>query len=214
MVEDLTDISRWLDQGEHIIKKQNTVLDQGFTNQSDGTLYLTNRQLAFQVSQSTLMRGLDLKIQGQKDAKVEFIWIPLDLINNVEKKGLSINIGTDGSLFQEVIGGGSLFGSKGEGRVFQNGPSNFRFTLNIMVNKDEWVKMIYSQRNQLLSIQPKQENIPDQAIDYTRQNNANIQNNVIKEKIIIKEVVKIKCRYCGTLYEQTLSRCPHCGGQP
>jgi len=160
------------------------------------------------------MRGLDLKIQGQKDAKVEFIWIPLDLINNVEKKGLSINIGTDGSLFQEVIGGGGLFGSKGEGRVFQNGPSNFRFTLNIMVNKDEWVKMIYSQRNQLLASQPKQENSPDQAVDYTRQNNSNIQNNVIKEKIIIKEVVKIKCRYCGTLYEQTLSRCPHCGGQP
>ena len=69
----MTNISQWLDSGESIIKKQNVVFDQGFSNQSDGTLYLTNRQLAFQVSQSTLMRGLELKIAGQRDVKVEFI---------------------------------------------------------------------------------------------------------------------------------------------
>ena len=31
-------------------------------------------------------------------------------------------------------------------------------------------------------------------------------------KEITKEVVKIKCPYCGMLVEQTLSRCPNCNG--
>ena len=204
----LTDISQWLDTNEYIIKKQGVILDQGFGNQSDGTLYLTNRQLSFQVSQSSLMRGLDLKIGDQQDVKVEYIWIPLEMVIGVEKKGLVVNVETDGSLFQEVIGGGGLFGSKGEGRVFENGPSGFKFSMTLFVNKNEWVSKIISQRDQLLGDvpQPDPHNIQDQtSLDIT-------QNNVIKEKIIIKEIVKIKCRYCETLFEQRLSRCPHCGG--
>jgi len=31
-------------------------------------------------------------------------------------------------------------------------------------------------------------------------------------KEIIKEIVKIKCPYCGMLVESTLARCPNCGG--
>lgn len=31
-------------------------------------------------------------------------------------------------------------------------------------------------------------------------------------KEIIKEIVKIKCPYCGMLVEHTLVRCPNCGG--
>jgi len=31
-------------------------------------------------------------------------------------------------------------------------------------------------------------------------------------KEVIKEVVKVKCPYCGMLVESTLSRCPNCGG--
>jgi hypothetical protein len=205
----LTDISQWLDSGENIIKKQGAILDQGIANQSDGTLYLTNHQLAFQVSQNTLMRGLDLKIAGQNDAKVEYIWIPLELVNNVEKKGLAVNVETEGSLFQEVIGGGGLFGKKGEGRVFENGPSGFKFSMNIFVNKDEWVNSIISQREKILAEQPQ----PETPIIQEPTIAEATQSNVIKEKIIIKEVVKVKCRYCDTLYEQRLSRCPHCGGQ-
>jgi hypothetical protein len=204
----LTDLSRWLDSNEHIIKKQGALLDQGFGNQSDGTLYLTNRQLAFQVSQSSLMRGLDLKIKDQKDVKVEFIWIPLEMVNNVEKKGLAVKVETEGSLFQEIISGGGLFGSKGEGRVFENGPSVFKFSMTLFVKKDEWVNMIKSQRDQILADQPQQDT---QSVQEPTSKDI-IQNNVIREKIIIKEIVKIKCRYCDTLYEQRLSRCPHCGG--
>jgi hypothetical protein len=205
----LTDISQWLDSGEYIIKKQGAILDQGIANQSDGTLYLTNRQLAFQVSQNTLMRGLDLKIAGQNDAKVEYIWIPLELVNSVEKKGLAVNVETGGSLFQEVIGGGGLFGKKGEGRVFENGPSGFKFSMNIFVNKDEWVNSIISQRDKVLAEQPR----PEPHSVQEPKMEESVQSNVVKEKIIIKEVVKVKCRYCDTLYEQRLSRCPHCGGQ-
>jgi len=34
-----------------------------------------------------------------------------------------------------------------------------------------------------------------------------------KEREIIREVVKIRCSYCKTLYEEHLSSCPNCGGQ-
>lgn len=39
----------------------------------------------------------------------------------------------------------------------------------------------------------------------------NYDENVVKEKIIIRETVKLRCRYCGNLYDQGMNRCPHCG---
>lgn len=37
---------------------------------------------------------------------------------------------------------------------------------------------------------------------------------VFGEEITNKEViVKIRCSYCHTLYDETLDRCPHCGGK-
>jgi len=36
---------------------------------------------------------------------------------------------------------------------------------------------------------------------------------VVKEREIIREIVKIRCSYCGNLYEETLDKCPHCGGK-
>jgi len=38
-------------------------------------------------------------------------------------------------------------------------------------------------------------------------------DRISKEReVIVKETVKVKCTYCGMLVEQTLSRCPNCGG--
>ncbi len=34
---------------------------------------------------------------------------------------------------------------------------------------------------------------------------------VIREKEILREVVKIRCRHCGELFEERSSHCPHCG---
>ncbi len=34
---------------------------------------------------------------------------------------------------------------------------------------------------------------------------------VTREREIIKEIVKIRCRYCGKLYDERLDGCPHCG---
>ena len=31
------------------------------------------------------------------------------------------------------------------------------------------------------------------------------------QPIVIKEVVKVKCRYCGSLIDSTAERCPFCG---
>lgn len=34
----------------------------------------------------------------------------------------------------------------------------------------------------------------------------------VKETEIIREIVKIRCSYCGNLYDETEDKCPHCGG--
>ena len=203
----MPDINYFLASGEIILKKQDYILDQGIGNQSDGTLYLTNQQLIFNVKQGGLARGLDLKIKGQKDAKVEFLYIPLELIRGVEKKGLGIKVQTEGSLFQEVMGK-SLFGPRGEGRVFENGPEVYTFSTHIFVNRDEWVNEILTQRADVLK---KLDTI--QSPEVSNQFPQNIlPQQTIKEKIVVREIVKIKCRYCGNLYDHTSDRCPHCGG--
>ena len=109
------DINDILSQGEVIRRKQSCVLDQGFGNQSDGTLYLTNQNLIFHVAQSSIERGLTLKVDGSKDADVEFIHIPLDLVRGVEKKRFSIRIQTGGSLSKRGLIGGICLGLRGRG---------------------------------------------------------------------------------------------------
>lgn len=47
-------------------------------------------------------------------------------------------------------------------------------------------------------------------IEATRATPTIIPQREVKE--IIKEIVKIKCPYCGMLVEPTLARCPNCGG--
>jgi len=35
-----------------------------------------------------------------------------------------------------------------------------------------------------------------------------------KETIVSREIVKVRCQYCGTMYNiAELDRCPHCGGK-
>lgn len=36
---------------------------------------------------------------------------------------------------------------------------------------------------------------------------------VVREVIQKEVVVKIRCSYCGTLYDETLDKCPNCGGR-
>ena len=36
---------------------------------------------------------------------------------------------------------------------------------------------------------------------------------VVKEREIVREIVKIRCSYCGNLYDEKLDKCPHCGGK-
>jgi hypothetical protein len=38
-------------------------------------------------------------------------------------------------------------------------------------------------------------------------------SEVVKETTIVKEVVMIPCRYCGTLMPQTSTFCPNCGAR-
>ena len=34
---------------------------------------------------------------------------------------------------------------------------------------------------------------------------------VVKEREVVRELVKIRCAYCGKLYDERLNKCPHCG---
>ncbi|MEM2214249.1 MAG: hypothetical protein QXQ20_02505 [Candidatus Nezhaarchaeales archaeon] len=36
---------------------------------------------------------------------------------------------------------------------------------------------------------------------------------VVKEREVIREVVMVPCKYCGTLFPQTETICPHCGAR-
>ena len=36
---------------------------------------------------------------------------------------------------------------------------------------------------------------------------------VIREREVIKEIVKVRCGHCGNLYDERQDRCPHCGGR-
>ncbi len=36
---------------------------------------------------------------------------------------------------------------------------------------------------------------------------------VVVSQVVVREIVKIPCRFCGSLIENTQTRCPHCGGE-
>jgi rubrerythrin len=38
-----------------------------------------------------------------------------------------------------------------------------------------------------------------------------VNQQTVKETEIIREIVKIRCSYCGNLYDETEDKCPHCG---
>jgi hypothetical protein len=213
----MTKIDSLLNAGEFIVKDQGAVYDQGISNQADGTLYLTNQRILFDVKEGGMYRGLELLVEGQKDAQIEVIEIPLEEISYTEKKRLALEVHTNLSFFREIQGKKGIFKPKGTGRVFENGPQTFRFSVHIFVNKDEWITEIMNKQRQLIELQkevppppsnnnPKIDNemIPQSSIE---------QPQVLREKIVIREVIKIKCTYCGTLYEQGRNRCPHCGAR-
>jgi hypothetical protein len=38
------------------------------------------------------------------------------------------------------------------------------------------------------------------------------QQQIVREEVVKKEViVKVRCSYCGSQYDETLDKCPNCG---
>ncbi|MDH5363519.1 MAG: hypothetical protein OEW84_09425 [Aigarchaeota archaeon] len=35
-----------------------------------------------------------------------------------------------------------------------------------------------------------------------------------REKVIVREIVKVRCKYCSNLFDVTLDKCPSCGAPP
>jgi len=44
-----------------------------------------------------------------------------------------------------------------------------------------------------------------------RENEEKRRAVILKETTIVKEIVKVRCRYCGKLYNESLDKCPYCG---
>lgn len=44
-----------------------------------------------------------------------------------------------------------------------------------------------------------------------RDSQQQVGTTVIKEREVIKEIVKIRCPYCSSLYDETEEKCPNCG---
>jgi len=207
-----------LNPGEFVVKDQGAVYDQGMMNQADGTLYLTNQRLLFDVSEGGMYRGLELIIEGKKKVQIEVIEIPLENIDYVEKKRLALEVHTNLSYFREIQGKKGLFGPKGSGGIFENGPQKFRFSVHIFVKKDDWVTEITSQKNKVINTIQQAPPLPPQyeVGEPLERSIPPPQSNgptVIREKIVIKEIVKIICPYCGTLFDQGENKCPHCGAR-
>jgi hypothetical protein len=54
----------------------------------------------------------------------------------------------------------------------------------------------------------------------TMKSGENMENQVLSqpsqpvaEREIIREVIKIRCPYCGTLYDENVGTCPNCGAK-
>ncbi len=37
------------------------------------------------------------------------------------------------------------------------------------------------------------------------------KGDVVKEREIVKQIIKVRCPYCGNLYDETLEKCSTCG---
>ena len=65
-----------------------------------------------------------------------------------------------------------------------------------------WMNAIRNQMAQNVPV-PNQQNIPPPA-----------PIQIIKEKeTTTREVVKIRCQYCGCLFDEVIDKCPRCGGR-
>ena len=215
----MSGINSLLQPEEYVIKKQGGAYDQGFNNQADGTLYLTNLRLVFDIKERGLNRGLEIVFKGEKNAQIESIEIKLEDISHVDKKRLAIEVHTFASTFREISGKKGFFGSKGEGRVFEMDPAKYRFAFHILVKKEEWVNEINSQKGRLESTMSQQSPPPPPPNYEDSQREGQPippppqEAHVMRERIVIKEIVKIKCSYCGNLYDQGSNQCPYCGAK-
>lgn len=75
-------------------------------------------------------------------------------------------------------------------------PKEYSYALN---NVQEWAGRIQELRNKLEEQPPESE--PQHKV----------QTEIIKEREVIREIVKIRCAYCGNTYEEKLDKCPSCG---
>ncbi len=54
---------------------------------------------------------------------------------------------------------------------------------------------------------------PANQVTYSTYGQPSSPRVIEKEKTIIKEIVKIRCSFCGVLADQGLNECPNCGGR-
>jgi tetratricopeptide (TPR) repeat protein len=96
------------------------------------------------------------------------------------------------------------------------GDDRAHYLLGLALSKKGRYEEAIGEYNAAISINPKEKTYADM-LDVAK---ATIKGpvgggqpyqGVVHEKEIIKEIVKVPCKYCGTLVENTSERCPNCG---
>lgn len=87
------------------------------------------------------------------------------------------------------------------------------YLLGLALSKKGRYEEAIAQYNEAISINPSAKTYADmlEVAKEAMKGAAGGTKKVIHEKEIIKEIVKVPCRYCGTLIENTSERCPSCG---
>ena len=84
----------------------------------------------------------------------------------------------------------------------------FRKGSRLDKEKKVWETQVTQERRalELETVRAQRERIATKGVDLQ-------QVPVAKEREVIREreIVKIRCRYCGKLYVETADKCPHCG---
>jgi DNA-directed RNA polymerase subunit RPC12/RpoP len=60
---------------------------------------------------------------------------------------------------------------------------------------------------------PFQQPTPQQTYQQPQFQPAPQTTQIIREREITREIVKVRCQYCGSLYDERENRCPDCGAR-
>ncbi len=93
------------------------------------------------------------------------------------------------------------------------GDDRAHYLLGLALSRKGRYEEAIAEYNKAISINPSAKTYADmlEVAKTAIKGAAGDTKEIVHEKEIIKEIVKVPCKYCGTLVENTSERCPNCG---